>query len=101
MEVTLQTTSAPDIDWGATGAAEIVQNVRTLISTFKYEVAYDRTLGIRPDFLDMPQQLAVTRAVAEIYAVVEEREPRARLKDVSFDGVDEDGTMNFKVVMEV
>ena len=99
--VEISTSEAPAIDWGATGAAEIVQNVFTLINTRKYEVAYDRTLGIRTDFIDMPLQEAISLATAEIYAVIDEREPRATVQDVSFAGQGDDGNLNFKVVIEI
>ncbi|TCZ73062.1 hypothetical protein E0485_21835 [Paenibacillus albiflavus] len=101
MQITINTSEALTIDWGAKGVTEIVQNVFTLINTFKYEVAYDRTLGVAPDFIDLPQPEAITLATTQIYSVIDEREPRATIKDVSFLGLSEDGDMIFKVVIDI
>lgn len=89
------------INWGATGSEEIAQNVRTLINTLKYEVAYDRTLGIRPDFSDMPMPEAVALVTAQIYAVIDEREPRAVVESVDFLEISTDGNLIFKVVVDI
>lgn len=101
MQIEINTSEAPAIDWAATGAAEVAQNVFTLINTMKYEVAYDRTLGIRRDFVDMPLQESVALATAQIYAVIDEREPRAAVQSVKHIGVSEDGELTFRVVVDV
>jgi phage baseplate assembly protein W len=99
--ITLDTSSTKEINWGAKGAEEIAQNCLTLIQTMKYEVAYGRTIGIGTDYLDMPVQQAVPLITAQIYNVIDEREPRARVLDVVFQGVSDDGNLDFKVVIEV
>lgn len=101
MQVVLDTSQPHVINWGARGAEEIVQNCLTLIMTHKYEVAYDRTLGISPDYVDMPLQGAVAFVTAQIYKVISEREPRATVQDVQFLGVDEDGNLDFRVVIDI
>lgn len=101
MLVVIDTSEAVEINWGASGIDEISQNVLTLINTLKYEVAYDRTLGLRRDFVDMPLTEAISFITAQIYAVVDEREPRATVEDVGFISVDENGNMIFKVVIDV
>lgn len=101
MNVEIMTGEARAIDWGASGAAAVAQNVYTLINTRKYEVAYDRTLGMSEEYVDLPLPEAIPLAIAQIYAVVDEREPRAFVKDVAFVGATPDGAMNFKVVVEL
>lgn len=101
MFVEINTSENPPIDWGATGAAEIVQNVYTLVKTYRYEVAYDRTLGISPEFVDLPEPEAVPLITAELYRIIDEREPRATVEDVTYLGIDEQGNMQFKVVIDV
>lgn len=101
MLIVINTSDDPVIDWGASGFDEIAQNVFTLINTLKYEVAYDRTLGIRPDYLDMPLSEAIPLVTAQIYAVIDEREPRATVEEVEYQGVSDDGNMIFKVVIDV
>jgi phage baseplate assembly protein W len=101
MLIEINTSEKTEINWGAVGSEEIAQNVFTLINTLKYEVAYDRTLGIRPDYLDMPLPEAIPLVTAQIYAVVDEREPRATVEDVIYLGVSDDGNSIFKVVIDV
>jgi phage baseplate assembly protein W len=101
MRFEIQTSDSPSIDWAAKGADEIVQNVFNLLNTGKYEVAYDRTLGISRDFVDMPLTEAVALVTAQIYDVIAEREPRANVEEVTFTGVSDTGDLNFKVVIEV
>lgn len=101
MQIVINTSQLPAIDWGATGAKEIAQNVFHLLNTMKYEVAYDRTLGVRPDFQDAPLQEAISLYTAQVYAVIGEREPRATVQDITFTGVDNDGNLSFKVVIEI
>lgn len=101
MQVEINTSNTPVFDWGATGAKEITQNVFNLINTLKYEVAYDRTLGINSDFQDMPLQEGVSLAIARVYDLIEQREPRATVKEVTFTNLTGDGNLSFKVVIEL
>lgn len=101
MQIIIDTSQLKNINFAPKGVEEIAQNCLTLIMTMKYEVAYDRTLGISPDYVDMPPQEAVTFIIAQIYKVIDEREPRAKVVDVNFLGVSDDGNMDFKVVIEI
>lgn len=101
MIIEIDTSKPAAIDWGATGAEEVAQNVLTLIKTLKYEVAYDRTLGLDVDFIDKPLPEAVSLITAQIYAVIDEREPRAEVLDVQFVGVNDEGNLSFKVAIDV
>lgn len=100
MQIVLDT-STSRIDWAAQGVDAIAQNCLTLIKTMQYEVAYDRTLGISPYFVDMPLEESIALVTAEIYRVIAEREPRATVEDVQFIGMDVEGQLNFKVVINI
>lgn len=89
------------LDWTASGINRIAQNVFNLISTFKYEVAYDRTLGIDSSFLDKPLPILIAQATAQVYDIVAEREPRATVKSVDFISIDNDGNLQLKVVIDI
>ena len=65
---------------------EVIQNVRTILTTTVYSVPLDRTFGIKPDMLDLPQPAAMARLTAEIVAAVEKFEPRVAVTDVAFTG---------------
>lgn len=95
-------TSKPiQLNWAATGAERIVQNVYNLINTWRYEIAYNRIKGIDPSLLDKPADVAAALYTAEVYRVVSEYEPRATVKEVTYLGVDDEGRMQFKVVVDI
>ena len=100
MEYTIDTSNT-ELNWNATDEERIVQNVLNLIRTFRYEVGYDRTRGITPAVVDKPLEEAVMIYTAEIYRVVELYEPRATVKSVNFTGLDDDGNMQFRVVIDI
>jgi len=98
--VTINTKDS-NLDWTAKGIDRIAQNVFNLISTYKYEVAYDRTLGIDSSFIDKPLPIAIAEATAQIYDVIAEREPRATIESVDFIEIDKEGNFQFKVVVDI
>lgn len=100
MLVTINTNNK-NVDWASKGVNRIAQNVFNLISTYKYEVAFDRTLGIDRSFIDKPLPIAISEATVQIYNIVAEREPRATVESVDFLFLDDKGNLNFKVVIEV
>lgn len=101
MQVTINTSRPLAIDWSATGQAEIIQNVFTLVTTQTYEVAYDRTLGIPGSYSDLPAPEAVPLIISRIYDLIETREPRATVVDVIYNGASQDGELIFEVVIDV
>jgi hypothetical protein len=101
LQVVINTADHFEIDWGARGYEAIVQNVMTLINTQIYEVAYDRLLGLPGKFLGRPLPEAIAIAAAEIYDVISSHESRATVRDVEFTGVDDDGNLQFRVVIEI
>jgi phage baseplate assembly protein W len=100
MQITINTENV-QLDWAAKGIDRIAQNVHNLITTKKYEVAYDRTLGINPSFIDQPFQTAISEMTAQIYEIISEREPRVTIVSVEYISVDIDGNMQIKVVIEI
>lgn len=94
-------TSDNSINWQSSGVERIIQNVVNLINTYRYEVAYDRTLGLSGNFLDNPSEEAQTQAISEIIDLINEREPRATVESIDFINIDDDGNMAFKVVVDI
>ncbi len=100
MELVVET--GRGIEWGVTGTGRIAQNIVNLINTRIYDIAYDRTLGIRGDFIDMPLQKAIVKAQEEIYRVIMQKEPRVKeVSVVEFTGMDQEGNMQFRVVVQI
>ena len=65
---------------------EVIQNVRMILSTVIYTVPYDRSLAITGDYLDNPIQLNKALVKADIFNAIKNREPRAEVINISFDG---------------
>lgn len=63
---------------------EVLQNVRTLLTTIRYETPLDRELGIPGEVVDkpMPQSEAILSSV--IFSEIKKYEPRAELQSISF-----------------
>lgn len=63
---------------------EILQNVRTILSTIKGTVPLDRELGISYDFVDEPSPIAMMQARTEIVNAIKTYEPRAVVSKIEF-----------------
>lgn len=68
----------------ATELAEILQNVRTILSTPKFSVPLNREFGITAAWLDDPLPIAQARLTAEIITEVPRWEPRVKVTQVTF-----------------
>lgn len=71
-----------DIDWNARGIDRVLQNIVNLLNTFRYEVAYDRIIGRDPANIDRPLEKIIPAIIAETYDLIEEYEPRVKVKNV-------------------
>ena len=80
---------------------EVIQNVRTILTTTVYSVPLDRTFGINPDMLDLPMPAAQARLTAEIVAAVEKIEPRATVTEVTFAGDGADGFLKPSIRLRI
>jgi hypothetical protein len=73
-----------NVEIGATGAAEIYQNVRTILLTRKGTVPLDRQFGLDVDLLDTATPRTRALLSAAVPAAVATYEPRARVESVEF-----------------
>ena len=69
-----------------TTAEEIVQNVRTILTTIKYQIPLDREFGIDGDPVDKPMPQAQALITSEIIRQVRRYEPRAVINSITFTG---------------
>ncbi|OBZ08932.1 hypothetical protein A8L34_22550 [Bacillus sp. FJAT-27264] len=90
MIYTVDMTKPSSIDFNPSLVDEIAQNIRTILSTPLGSAPLARNIGIDYDTVDDPHQIAVARVTSEIYAVIEDQEPRAQIVDVSVIGSLED-----------
>lgn len=65
---------------------EILQNIRTILTTYKGTVPLDRGFGISAEYLDKPIPVAEATMASEIMTAVRRYEPRARVAGVTFTG---------------
>lgn len=93
-------TSKVNLNWSAKGIERKAQNILNLISTFRYEVAYNRTLGINPEITDKPVQMAVALYTAEVHRIIQENEPSIRISSIEVRGITADGNIDALVVIE-
>ncbi len=70
---------------------EILQNVRTILTTLKKTVPMDREFGINGNVIDLPIATAQAKITSEIVAAVAKYEPRASVVSVSYKGKETDG----------
>lgn len=80
---------------------EIIQNVRTIMTTPVYSVPLDRMFGLNPEMVDLPLPVAQARLTAEIVAKVEKFEPRVSVTKVTFAGDGIDGRLEPTVSLRI
>jgi phage baseplate assembly protein W len=73
------------IELGAKGILEIMQNVRTVLTTPKGTQPLDRDFGISLEFLDSPVLEIRAKAEQECVLALRKYEPRAVIKKIRWD----------------
>ncbi len=67
-------------------AAEVIQNVRTIITTIKYSIPMDREFGIDGSVVDLPINVAKAKITNEIFRAIRQYETRAVIESITFKG---------------
>ena len=86
---------------GAPGHREIIQNIRTILTTPRGSVPLDRDFGVDAALVDDPQPAVQARLTAEIVDAVERYEPRARVTQVTWEQIAESETAAGRLVPRV
>ena len=81
--------SLENIEIGATGLKEIVQNVKIILTTIKGSVPLDRDFGIDPGFIDAPIRTARALFASKMVAAVKKYEPRVEVVKLLWTVTDE------------
>lgn len=77
----------PAIDYDPdTVVEEVLQNVRTIITTIKGSIPLDRAFGIDGNIIDLPINVAKAKLTNEIFRAVRIYEPRAVIESITFEG---------------
>lgn len=83
---------------------EILQNVRTILSTRKGSVPLDRDFGLTWTHIDKPMSVAKMLMRSEVIDAIEEYEPRTTVVSVDFDedtASAMDGILKPRVVVQI
>ncbi|MCG8632247.1 MAG: hypothetical protein MI863_00385 [Desulfobacterales bacterium] len=76
------TATLEEVEIGAAGQTEIIQNVKTILSTIKGTVPLDREFGVTGEYVDKPQPVAQALYAADVVTEVEKQEPRVKVTHV-------------------
>ena len=79
---------------------EVIQNVKTLLTTMKYTVPLDRNFGIMANAVDEPMPVAMAKLSSDMIDAINQYEPRCRVTQIFFDG-DDDGKLTPRVRIEI
>jgi phage baseplate assembly protein W len=90
-----------NITYGLTGVSEVMQNVRTILTTRRGTVPLDRDFGISFDFLDSPINTTRAKAEQEIFLQLKKYEPRVILKQIIWESDVISGQISPSVRVEV
>ena len=90
-----------NVTYGLTGVAEVMQNVRTILTTRRGTVPLDRNFGISFDFLDSPINTTRAKAEQEIFLQLKKYEPRAILRQILWTANPKAGQLTPTVKVEV
>ena len=82
--------------------AEILQNVRMILSTRIGTVPLDRDFGVSWEMVDQPVDVAKLLIQAQVIEAVQQYEPRAEVTKVEFDTSDAmEGRLSPKVTVRI
>lgn len=90
-----------EIDFNVSGTEEILRNVRMVLGTLAGTVVFDREFGVNPDILDQPIEKAKALLTVEYIEKIRKYEPRAKIKQVTFEYDALSGAVKPRVVMEL
>lgn len=88
-------------DWSAKGTERVMQNVMNLTQLVRYEVAYNRTLGIEPRLIDRPTPEIQALYAAALTELIRANEPRATVLRIDRISAGEAGEIHYEVVLDI
>ena len=88
----------------ATELEEILQNVKTILTTIQGTVPLDREFGVDKKILDLPISAVQAKISAATVKAINKFEPRAKVRKVFYDNTDResaDGILKPRVTVEI
>ncbi|MEN1985250.1 hypothetical protein [Paenibacillus hubeiensis] len=77
-------TVMPDTRLGLTGIESIKQNVQMIATLAQGQMTLDRSLGVNPDVLDVPENYGRLILPGALIEAIEAGEPRAQVTEIIF-----------------
>lgn len=96
----IEVNSKSTINFAPSEREEIMQNVRTIITTMKKSIPMFRKFGIG-NILDQPINIVQARITAQVADAIKRYEPRAKLISIDYNGIIIDGELNPIITIEV
>lgn len=84
MRLVIDMNQTVGVQVGATGLAQLEQEIRTVLATRKGSVPLDRNFGLSWEYIDLPVTEALPYIVAEIGQQLEKFVPRIKVRDIAF-----------------
>ena len=85
----------------ARGTDRIIQNIKNIVNTYKYEVAYMRDFGMSPEAIDTDIETMRSIITENLLDNIKEYEPRATLISVTVKEISADGSVVAVVQIEI
>lgn len=103
MILTIDTSVRSDnLPWfEAKGTDRIIQNIKNIVNTYKYEIAYLRGFGMSPDAIDKDVETMKSIIIEDLFDNIAAYEPRATLKSVNVKEITDDGGIIAVVEIEI
>ena len=92
--------SKAEINFAPSEREEIIQNVRTIITTMKKSIPMFREFGM-DKILDQPVNIVQARITSQVADAIKRYEPRAKLISIDYNGIIIDGELNPIITIEV
>ena len=80
---------------------EVLQNVWFILNTMEYDCPLARGLGLDPEFIDRPIEIAQALSVADVFEKIETYEPRAEVLEVEFESNHATGKVYAKAEVDI
>jgi len=96
----IEVNSKSTINFAPSEREEIMQNVRTIITTMKKSIPMFREFGM-DKILDQPINIVQARITSQVADAIKRYEPRAKLISIDYNGIIIDGEFNPIVTIEV
>lgn len=88
MNLEILGTPLGEIEIGATGIRAIMQNIRTILGTWRGEVFLDRSFGLDARIIDMPINIVQAKMITDVTMQIEKQEPRFKVTSVALEKSD-------------